>query len=173
LEVFTTRADTIYGATFLTIAPENKLVEKLVTSAYQKKVNSYIKKAATKTELQRKDLQKNKTGVFTGSYAINPFNNEKIPIYVADYVLNSYATGIIMGVPGHDQRDYDFATKYDLPIKFVIQPKKEHQAYEGDGNHINSPLINGELIQPAIEKVINYLHEHQLGKSYVTYKMKD
>jgi leucyl-tRNA synthetase len=111
--------------------------------------------------------------VFTGSYAINPFNNEQIPIYVADYVLNSYATGIVMGVPAHDQRDYDFAVKYKLPIKFVLETTNQQKAYEDDGVHINSPLSNGLLIEAANKKIITYLHEHKIGKEYITYKMKD
>jgi leucyl-tRNA synthetase len=123
--------------------------------------------------LLRKDVQKNKTGVFTGSYAINPFNNEHIPIYVADYVLNSYATGIVMGVPGHDQRDYDFAVKYKLPIRFVIETPNQKKAYEGDGSHINSFFINNLHIEAANKKIIAYLHEHKIGKEYITYKMKD
>jgi leucyl-tRNA synthetase len=149
------------------------LLTKLVTPSQKKIVDAYIEKTKTKTELQRKDLQKDKTGVFTGAYAINPFSNEQIPIYVADYVLNSYATGVVMGVPAHDQRDYDFASKYQLPIRFVIETSNQKQAYENDGIHINSELINGLNIAQANTKILAYLQQHNIGKSCITYKMKD
>jgi leucyl-tRNA synthetase len=149
------------------------LVHQLITSTQKEAVLAYIEKTKSKTELQRKDLQKDKTGVFTGSFAINPFNNEKIPIYVADYVLNSYATGIVMGVPAHDQRDYDFATKYQIPIKFIIDAKDKSKAYEEDGIHIDSHLIDGLHNEAASKKIIEYLHQHKIGKSFITYKMKD
>ncbi|MDR1235265.1 MAG: leucine--tRNA ligase [Mycoplasmataceae bacterium] len=173
IEVFTTRPDTIYGVTFLCIAPENELVSKLTTVEHKKVVETYVKKAKTKTDLQRKDLEKDKTGVFTGSYAINPFNNEQIPIYVADYVLNSYATGMVMGVPAHDQRDYEFALKYKLPIKFIIKTERLDKAFEGDGIHINSLLIDGLHNEAASKKIIDYLIEHKIGKEHITYKLKD
>jgi leucyl-tRNA synthetase len=111
--------------------------------------------------------------VFTGSYAINPFNNEQIPIYVADYVLNSYATGMVMGVPAHDQRDYEFALKYKLPIKFIIKTERLDKAFEGDGIHINSLLIDGLHNEAASKKIIDYLIEHKIGKEHITYKLKD
>jgi leucyl-tRNA synthetase len=149
------------------------LVEKLTTNENKKSITKYVADAKTKTDLQRKELQKNKTGIFTGSFAINPFNNKKIPIYVADYVLNSYATGVVMGVPGHDQRDYDFALQYKLPIEFVIKTSNTNKAYEDDGVHINSPLIDGLHINAANEKIIEYLHKHKIGKKVITFKMKD
>jgi leucyl-tRNA synthetase len=173
IEVFTTRPDTIYGVTFLSVAPENPLVAQLTIPAQKKIVTAYINEAKTKTELQRKELLKDKSGVFTGSYAINPFTNEQIPIYVADYVLNSYATGMVMGVPGHDQRDYDFALKYKLPIKYVIASNDNTQAFEGDGEHINSDLINGLHIEDGSQAIIKYITEHKIGKKIITYKMKD
>ncbi|MDR0740059.1 MAG: leucine--tRNA ligase [Mycoplasmataceae bacterium] len=173
IEIFTTRPDTIYGVTFICVAPENALVEKLTTNENKKSITKYVADAKTKTDLQRKELQKNKTGIFTGSFAINPFNNKKIPIYVADYVLNSYATGVVMGVPGHDQRDYDFALQYKLPIEFVIKTSNTNKAYEDDGVHINSPLIDGLHINAANEKIIEYLHKHKIGKKVITFKMKD
>ncbi|MDR1991354.1 MAG: leucine--tRNA ligase [Mycoplasmataceae bacterium] len=173
LEVFTTRPDTIYGTTFLSIAPENSLVLKLTNPAQMAKVSAYIETTQTKSELQRKELQKDKTGIFTGSYAINYFTKEKIPIYVADYVLNSYGTGIVMGVPAHDQRDYEFAITYKLPIKFIIATDVQNQAYIGDGVHINSELINGLKIEAASKKIIDYLKTNKIGKTHITYKMKD
>ncbi|GHU27627.1 hypothetical protein FACS1894152_4500 [Bacilli bacterium] len=172
-EVFTTRPDTIYGVTFLSVAPENTILKSIVTSAHKVEVNKYIETTKSKTELQRKDLDKVKTGVFTGAYAINPINNEEIPIYTADYVLNSYATGIVMGVPGHDQRDFDFAKKYKLHVKFIIETNDHKKALESDGKHINSLLINGKHIEPATKIIVEYLEQHKLGKSHITYKLKD
>jgi leucyl-tRNA synthetase len=118
-------------------------------------------------------LQKDKTGVFIGTYAINPITNDKIPIYVADYVLNSYATGIVMGVPGHDQRDFDFAKKYNLPIKFIIETNDHTKANEADGKHIASPLINGLLNAQAQELLTSYLEKNHLGKRHISFKLKD
>lgn len=172
-EVFTTRPDTIYGVTFLSIAPENAIVSKLTTSEYKKQVAEYVDATKSKTDLNRKDLQKDKTGVFTGSYVINPISNEKIPVYVADYVLNSYATGIVMGVPGHDQRDYEFAQKYHLPVKFIIETQDKTKANEEDGKHINSRLINGKNIKESSNIIIKYLEEHRLGHKHVSYKLND
>jgi leucyl-tRNA synthetase len=148
-------------------------VLKLTNPAQMAKVSAYIETTQTKSELQRKELQKDKTGIFTGSYAINYFTKEKIPIYVADYVLNSYGTGIVMGVPAHDQRDYEFAITYKLPIKFIIATDVQNQAYIGDGVHINSELINGLKIEAASKKIIDYLKTNKIGKTHITYKMKD
>ncbi|MDR0825843.1 MAG: leucine--tRNA ligase [Mycoplasmataceae bacterium] len=172
-EVFTTRPDTIYGVTFLSVAPENPILKQIVTNDHKAEFNKYIEATKSKTELQRKDLDKVKTGVFTGAFAINPINDEEIPIYTADYVLNSYATGIVMGVPGHDQRDFDFAKKYKLDIKFIIETDIHKQAYEGDGKHIDSLLINGKHTEPATKIIVEFLEQHKLGKSYITYKLKD
>jgi leucyl-tRNA synthetase len=171
--VFTTRPDTIYGVTFLSVAPENPILKQIVTNDHKAEFNKYIEATKSKTELQRKDLDKVKTGVFTGAFAINPINDEEIPIYTADYVLNSYATGIVMGVPGHDQRDFDFAKKYKLDIKFIIETDIHKQAYEGDGKHIDSLLINGKHTEPATKIIVEFLEQHKLGKSYITYKLKD
>lgn len=173
LEVYTTRIDTIYGVSYLAIAPENELVSKLTDSTKAKQVNDYIAKSLAKSDLQRKDLLKDKTGLFTGAYAINPITNQQIPIYVADYVLNSYATGIVMGVPAHDQRDYDFAIKYKLPINYVIECKEKGKAYEEDGKHINSPLINGLNIADAAKKLNDYVVKNKLGKATTQYKFRD
>jgi leucyl-tRNA synthetase len=159
--------------TFLSIAPENAIVSKLTTSEYKKQVAEYVDATKSKTDLNRKDLQKDKTGVFTGSYVINPISNEKIPVYVADYVLNSYATGIVMGVPGHDQRDYEFAQKYHLPVKFIIETQDKTKANEEDGKHINSRLINGKNIKESSNIIIKYLEEHRLGHKHVSYKLND
>jgi leucyl-tRNA synthetase len=145
---------------FLAIAPENTLLDQLVTDAQKSAVKAYIEVAKTKSELQRKDLEKDKTGVFTGIYAINPVNQQQIPIYVADYVLNSYATGIVMGVPAHDARDYAFAQKYQLPITYVIDCLHHDQAFEGDGKHINSDFLNGLNNQQAIYKMNEYLSKN-------------
>src|SRR5699024_5206072 len=139
---FTTRPDTIYGATYAVLAPEHKLVEEITTDDQRAEVEAYIEKAAHKSDLERTELQKDKTGVWTGAYAINPFNNEKMPIYVADYVLVSYGTGAIMAVPAHDERDFEFATKYDLPIKRVVEGGEE-LPYVGEGPHINSGELDG------------------------------
>jgi leucyl-tRNA synthetase len=118
-------------------------------------------------------MEKDKTGVFTGAYAINPITKEQIPIYVADYVLNSYATGIVMGVPGHDQRDFDFAKQHDIDIRFVIETNNHNKAYEEDGLHVNSELINGLNIKQANETIIKFLQKNKLGKTHITYKLKD
>lgn len=172
LDVFTTRVDTLYGVTFLSIAPENSLVKKLVKKTQLKKVTDYIKLAKSKTDLQRKE-NKDKTGVFTGTYAVNPINNEQIPIYVADYVLNTYATGIVMGVPAHDQRDFDFAKEIKLPIKFIIETKDHSKAYEDDGKHINSEFINGLNNEQAKQTINKWLKKSKLGEEQVAYKLKD
>jgi leucyl-tRNA synthetase len=135
-------------------------------------VEKYIERAINKTELQRKE-EKDKTGVFTGSYAINPFNNQQIPIYVADYVLNNYATGMIMGVPAHDQRDYDFATKYNLNIIKVIENDINDKAYENDGVHINSNFLNGMKKNEAIKKAIEEIIKNNIGEKFTTTKLHD
>lgn len=173
IKVFTTRPDTIYGVSFVAIAPENELLSKLTTSAYASQVKEYIAQAANRSELQRKSVDKEKTGMFIGTYAINPLNNQRIPIYVADYVLNSYATGIVMGVPAHDQRDWSFAKKYDLPITKVIESKNNNCAYEGDGIHINSPIINGLNTQEANQKIIAYFKEYKIGEAQQVSKLHD
>jgi leucyl-tRNA synthetase len=136
-------------------------------------IKKYIEVTKTKTELQRKELQKDKTGVFTGAYAINPITKKQIPIYVADYVLNNYATGIVMGVPAHDQRDFDFAKQHNIDIKFIIETKNHDEAYEDDGVHIDSELINGQHIEKANGTIINFLQKNKLGNRHVTYKLKD
>ena len=174
LEVFTTRPDTLFGATYMVLAPEHKLVEKTTASGYRKDVENYLKRAARKSDLERTDLSKEKTGVFTGTYAINPVNNQKIPVWVADYVLISYGTGAIMAVPGHDQRDWEFAKQYDLEIIEVLKGGDiTQEAFEGDGIHVNSGFIDGLDKPAAIEKMISWLEENNLGRQETNYKLRD
>jgi leucyl-tRNA synthetase len=172
LTVFTTRIDTIFGVSFIAIAPENNLVNKLITDENRQTANQYIEFANAKSELERKE-NKNKTGVFTGSYAINPVSNKKIPIYISDYVINSYATGMVMGVPAHDQRDYEFAKKYNLDIIPVIEGDISNQAYEEDGIHINSDFMNGLKKDDAINKGFEYIIKNNIGTKFTTTKLHD
>jgi len=169
--VFTTRPDTLYGATFLVLAPEHKLLNKLSNS---KEVENYIKQASLKSEIDRMETEREKTGVFTGSYAINPANSEKIPIWVADYVLPSYGTGAIMAVPAHDERDWQFARKYKLPIIEVIEkPTEAKDAYTGEGMVINSGAYNGLDSATVREKIIIDLAKKKLAQEQVNYKLRD
>ncbi|SOC39323.1 leucine--tRNA ligase [Salinicoccus kekensis] len=171
---FTTRPDTIYGATYAVFAPEHKLVEKITTDAQKDAVKAYQDKAAMKSELERTDLAKDKSGVFTGAYAINPFNGERLPIWISDYVLASYGTGAIMAVPAHDQRDYEFATKFDLPIVEVVEGGNiNEEAYTGNGPHINSGELDGLETEEAIEKSLEILEEKNYGEKKTTYKLRD
>lgn len=170
-EIFTTRADTIFGVTYLAIAPEHPLLTKLTTPDKLTEVNKYVELAKSKTEVLRKE-NKDKTGLFIGSYAINPINNKKIPIYVADYVLIDHGTGIVMGVPGHDERDYEFAIKFNLSIEYVIECDQD-KAYVKDGLHINSEFLNGLNIKQANESMLSYLMQNKLGYAKTTYKLKD
>ncbi len=141
-DVFTTRPDTIFGATYAVLAPEHPFVAKITTDEQRSKVNEYIDKIKSKSDLERTDLAKEKTGVFTGAYAINPANGEKMPIWIADYVLMSYGSGAIMAVPAHDERDYEFAKEFDLPIMEVVAGGNvEKEAYTGDGEHVNSGFL--------------------------------
>ncbi|EMT50789.1 MULTISPECIES: leucine--tRNA ligase [Brevibacillus] len=172
--VFTTRPDTLYGATFAVLAPEHKLVEKITTPEQKQAVEDYLEQAKRKSDLERTDLAKEKTGVFTGAYAINPVNGEKLPIWIADYVLISYGTGSVMAVPAHDERDYEFAQAYNLPIKEVIRGGDvSKQAYTGDGEHINSGFLDGLNKEQAISKMIEWLEENNKGKRKVTFRLRD
>lgn len=181
IQVFTTRADTLFGATYLAIAPEHPLVKKLTTEKNKRAVKDYLKKASHKSDLERTELAKDKTGVPTGSYAINPVNGEKLPIWIADYILMGYGTGAIMAVPAHDERDFEFAKKFDLPIRFVINPPEDFDrnksAYTGNGKLINSQndslSINGLKVEQAKEKVIAFLKEKKMGEKTTTYKLRD
>lgn len=172
--VFTTRADTVFGVSYCVLAPEHKLVEEIVTEEQRAAVGEYLDIVKRKSDLERTDLNKDKTGVFTGAYAINPVNGEKVELWIADYVLASYGTGAVMAVPAHDERDYEFATKFNLPIKAVIEDNGEVVVpFYGDGKHINSDFINGLNNGEAIAKVIEFLEENKVGRSKVTYKLRD
>ena len=172
--VFTTRADTVFGVSYCVLAPEHKLVEEIVTEGQRAAVEEYLDIVKRKSDLERTDLNKDKTGVFTGAYAINPVNGEKVELWIADYVLASYGTGAVMAVPAHDERDYEFATKFNLPIKAVIEDNGEVVVpFFGDDKHINSDFINGLNNEEAIAKVIEFLEENKVGRSKVTYKLRD
>ena len=174
VEVFSTRPDTLFGASYLVLAPEHELVDQIVTDDQKAVVEAYREKIAAKSDLERTDLNKEKSGAFTGAYAINPVNGDKLPIWIADYVLASYGTGAVMGVPAHDQRDWDFATKFDLPIVPVIEGGDVTQeAYTGDGLHINSDFLNGQEKQAAIDTIIDWLTEHKAGTKRVNYRLRD
>ena len=172
--VFTTRCDTLFGATYCVLSPEHELIEKIVPEEYRKQVYEYKEKCALKSELERTDLNKEKTGVFTGAYAINPVNNKEIPIWISDYVLVSYGTGAIMAVPAHDERDYAFAQKFNLEIIPVIEGGNiEKEAYTGDGIHINSEFLNGLNKEEAINKMFEYLEENNIGTKKINYRLRD
>ncbi|MFD2922785.1 leucine--tRNA ligase [Halobacillus naozhouensis] len=172
--VFTTRPDTLFGATYAVLAPEHPLVDVIVTDEQQEAVKDYIDQAQKKSDLERTDLAKNKSGVFTGAYAVNPIDGNKLPIWVADYVLMSYGSGAIMAVPAHDERDYEFATKYDLPIIEVVEGGDiEEEPYTGDGKHVNSDFLNGLDKEEAIKKSINWLEKNEKGTKKTTYRLRD
>ena len=174
IEVFTTRADTLFGASYVVLAPEQELVDQLTTPEHKAEVEKYKEEVSRRSDLERTDLNKDKTGVFTGSYVINPVNGEKLPIWISDYVLASYGTGAVMAVPSGDQRDYDFATKFDLPIKPVIEGTDVSEgAFDGDGKHINSGFLDGLNIADAKQKMIDWLEEHDAGHKKVNYRLRD
>lgn len=174
LKVFTTRPDTLFGATYCVLAPEHELVERIVTAGQAAAVKEYQERAARKSDLERTDLAKEKTGVFTGAYAVNPVNGGKVPIWIADYVLAGYGTGAIMAVPGHDQRDWEFAKQYDLPIIEVVQGGDlSKEAYAGDGAHVNSGFLDGLSNEQAIGAMIQWLEENGKGQGKVTYRLRD
>ena len=162
INVFTTRPDTIYGATYLVLAPENSIVEKIVTDDQKNEIENYQKIAKSKSDLERQENQKIKTGVFTGAFAINPMSNKKIPIWISDYVLNSYGTGAIMAVPAHDERDYEFAQQFNLKIIKVID--SESDFFSGHGSIINSESFNGIYSEKFKDVVIDYLEKNKLGE---------
>ena len=172
--VFTTRPDTLFGATYCVLSPEHALISKITTPGQKQAVEDYIKQAALKSDLERTELNKDKTGVFTGSYAINPVNNKEIPIWISDYVLVTYGTGAIMAVPAHDQRDYEFAKKFDLDIIPVLEGGDiSKEAYVQDGTHINSEFLNGLNKQDAINKIISWLEERKIGTKKINYKLRE
>lgn len=172
--VFTTRPDTLFGATYSVLAPELDLVREITTPEQKEAVEAYIAETAKKSDLKRTDLAKEKTGVFTGAYAINPVNGKEIPIWIADYVLASYGTGAIMAVPAHDERDYEFAQTFDLEILPVIEGgDTSTAAYTEDGAHINSDFLNGLNKEEAIDAMNQWLEEHGVGKKEVSYRLRD
>ena len=173
--VFTTRPDTLFGATYMVLAPEHPLVVRLTIADNKKQVKKYVEKALRKSDLTRTELEKEKTGVFLGSFAINPVNEEHIPIWISDYVLMTYGTGAIMAVPGEDQRDWNFAKKYDLPIVRTVQPpdKFDGEAYLDDGPAVNSQFLNGLTIVDAKKKIIDWLEKNKRGCSAIQYKLRD
>lgn len=172
--VFTTRPDTLFGATYAVLAPEHPFVGKITTPEQQAAVDAYLDVVKHKSDLERTDLAKEKTGVFTGAYAINPVNGRKMPIWIADYVLISYGTGAIMAVPAHDERDYEFAVKFDLPIiEVVAGGDVTKEAYTGDGEHVNSDFLNGLNKEDGIKKMIEWLEEKGIGTKKVTFRLRD
>jgi leucyl-tRNA synthetase len=182
IRVFTTRPDTLFGATYMVMAPEHGLVDVITTEEHKEEVKKYREEAARKSDLDRTDLAKEKTGVFTGAYAINPVNSEKIPIWISDYVLISYGTGAIMAVPAHDERDFEFAKKFELSIIQVVEPEDEEQAelarqeklcFIGDGTAINSGQFNGLKTPEFKEQITAWLAERQQGSKSVNYKLRD
>lgn len=172
--VFTTRCDTLFGVTYCVLAPEHKLVDEITSNENRKNVEEYKKACASKSDLERTDLNKEKTGCFTGAYAINPVNGNKIPVFISDYVLTSYGTGAIMAVPAHDTRDFEFAKKFNLPIIPVLEGGNiDEQAFTEDGMHINSGFLNGLNKQDAIEKMAKWLKNNGCGNKTVTYKLRE
>lgn len=175
LTVFTTRPDTLFGATYMVVSPEHPILSKIVTPEQQAAVASYQKEAAKKSDLERGELNKEKTGVFTGAYAINPVNGVKIPVWTSDYVLMGYGTGAIMAVPAHDERDYAFAKKFGLKIIEVIKSEQgvEKEAFTGDGELVNSGFLNGLRVKESKAAMIKWLTEHNCGNAKTTYKLRD
>ena len=172
--VFTTRPDTLFGATYCVLAPELDLVNKITTPEYKQAVEEYKSLTASKSDLERTELNKDKTGVFTGSYAINPVNGKQIPIWISDYVLSTYGTGCIMAVPAHDQRDYEFASKFGIDIIPVLEGGDiTKEAFVGDGLHINSDFLNGLNKKDAIDKIISWLENNNIGTKKVNYKLRE
>ena len=172
--VFTTRCDTLFGATYCVLSPEHELIEKITTEAQKEDIKKYVDEASKKSELERTSLNKDKTGCFTGSYAVNPADGKLIPIYISDYVLASYGTGAIMAVPAHDTRDYEFAKKFNIEIIPVLEGGNiEEEAYTGDGKHINSGFLNGLNKEEAIKKMIGFLEENKIGEKKINFKFRE
>lgn len=174
LTVYTTRPDTLFGATYMVLAPEHPLVAAITTAEQRPAVDAYIKAAATKSDRDRQDASKEKSGVFTGAYAVNPVNNQRIPVWIADYVLTGYGTGAIMAVPAHDERDHEFARKFNLPIIEVVQPPQPVEGcFTGEGTAVNSGPLDGLPTAEAKQKITAWLEEKQLGRAAVQYKLRD
>ncbi len=172
--VFTTRVDTLYGCTYVVLAPEHPLVKEITTEDQKESVENYINECQRKSDLERTSLNKEKTGVFTGSYAINPVNGKKVPVYIGDYILGSYGSGAVMAVPAHDERDYAFALKHNLPIIEVVKGGDiSKAAFTEDGVHINSGVADGMMIKEAKEAIVNLLVEKEAGRIKVNYKLRD
>ncbi len=172
--VFTTRCDTLFGATYCVLSPEHPLVDKITTADKKQDVENYKKLCASKSDMERTELNKDKTGVFTGAYAINPVNDKLIPIWISDYVLMSYGSGAIMAVPAHDDRDYEFAKKFNIEIIQVLEGGDiSEKAWTQDGNHINSGFLNGLNKEDAINKMIEWLEERKIGKKKINYKLRE
>lgn len=175
ITVFTTRPDTLFGATYMVMAPEHRLVDEIVTEEQMAAVEEYRERTARKSDLERTELAKEKTGVFTGAFAMNPVNGERIPVWIADYVLQGYGTGAIMAVPAHDERDFEFAQKFELPIKQVVQPPegRNWQGFTDAGTAVNSGFLDGLTTPDAKKKIIAWLEEKMVGKGMVNYKLRD
>ena len=173
IESYTTRPDTLFGTSYVVLAPELDIVNDLMTPDQEEAVRAYISEVETKSELERTSLNKDKTGVFTGSYVINPATKQEIPIWIADYVIASYGTGAVMGSAAHDERDFAFATKYDLPIVPVIEGPEKEVPYYGDGPHINSEFLDGLNIEDAIQKMNTWLEENDFGERQINYRLRD
>ena len=178
LTTFTTRIDTIFGVTFVVLAPEHPLVDELTLPEHKAEVEAYVDQARRQTEIERLSTEKDKTGVFTGSYAVNRLNGDRVPILVGDYVLLTYGTGIVMGVPAHDQRDFEFATKYDLPIRVVVAPpdwdgRELSEAYVDDGTQVNSGRFDGLPSAEGKERIADFIEEQGWGSRAVQYRMRD
>ncbi len=175
ITVFTTRPDTLFGATFFVLSPEHPAVERITTQERADEVSAYVEKANRMSEIDRTDVTREKTGVFTGAYAVNPANNERIPVFIADYVLMGYGTGAIMAVPGQDERDWEFAERYGLPIVRTVQPPEDFdgEAYVGEGQAINSGFLDGLGVDEAKRRMIEWLEEEGKGKAAVTYRLRD
>ncbi|MEG0137565.1 MAG: leucine--tRNA ligase [Bacilli bacterium] len=171
--VFTTRCDTLFGATYCVLSPEHPLVDKITTEKNKKEIEEYKKISSLKSDLERTELNKEKTGSFTGAYAINPVNNKEIPIWISDYVLASYGTGAIMAVPAHDSRDYDFAIKFGIEIIPVLKSETDLLPYEGEGIHINSDFLDGLNKKDAIDKMLLWLEENKLGTKKINYRIRE
>ncbi|MGH0429153.1 leucine--tRNA ligase [Bacillus hominis] len=172
--VFTTRPDTLFGATYCVLAPEHALVAEITTADQKEAVEAYINSVKMKSDLERTELAKEKTGVFTGAYAVNPVNGEKLPIWIADYVLATYGTGAVMAVPAHDERDYEFASVFNLPMKEVVEGGDiTKEVYTGDGAHVNSAFLDGLNKEEAIAKMIEWLEVTSAGNQKVTYRLRD
>ncbi len=173
LEVFTTRPDTLFGCTYIVLAPEHEYVSKFTTAENKDAVEKYIEESVAKSDLERTELNKEKSGVFTGSYAINPVNGKAIPIWISNYVLASYGTGVVMAVPAHDSRDYEFAKKFGLEITQVVEGDISSEAFVDDGVHINSEFLNGLNNSDAIKKMIEWLEQNNCGAKKINYKLRD